>query len=336
MLVDYLNNIIKLNLGITLKIIKKLNVYVGVAKYMELWDIYDKYRKITGQTHIKGTRTGEGEYHLAVRVWIVNNNHELLIQRRQLDNITWAGMWEASASGSAVFGDNSHETAIKETKEEIGLNIEEEVLEPLFTVKFKIGFDDNYLIRREVNIDELILQREEVADVKWASMDQVREMVKQEKFIPFPFLERIFEIINSDISIVKNIPHLNPTDKMFSPINIGDIYSVFYKEDKVGNILIFEKEPGIMKLHFMYITEEFQGCGIEEAIIKRIESLYPEVERWELEIISAEDESDYIFKSMGYDTTGVTGMISDTLHFTNYIKENDIYSIKDTVDLKNK
>ena len=48
---------------------------------MELWDIYDEYRKKTGKTHQKGIKTKEGEYHIAVRVWIVNGKNELLLQQ---------------------------------------------------------------------------------------------------------------------------------------------------------------------------------------------------------------------------------------------------------------
>lgn len=303
---------------------------------MEIWDIYDKYRKKTEKTHVKGTKTGEGEYHIAVRVWIVNSQGELLIQRRQFDNITWPGMWEAAASGSAITGDNSPDTAIKETMEEIGLDIEEDILEPIFTVKFKNGFDDNYLIRRDVDIEDLTLENDEVVDVKWATMDEIMHMVSSEHFIPFPFLERVFEIINSKIKITRNIPEPHPTGKVFNEIHIGDSYRIFYKNNIVGNIMVFEKENGFKKLHLMNITNEFQHKGIEEEIMKRIESLHPEVEKWELETISSEEDSDQIYLDIGFVPTGETGIISEELHFTNYIKEDNIYRVEDIVDLKHK
>lgn len=303
---------------------------------MELWDIYDKYRKKTGKTHQKGLKTKEGEYHLAVRVWIVNSKNELLIQRRQLDCKTWPGMWECAAAGSAILGDTSMETAIKETMEEIGLDIEGDTLEPIFSVKFKNGFDDNYLVRREVNIKDLKLEDEEVADVKWASINEIREMVAKEEFIPFPFLERVFQIIDSNISIIMTTPHSHPMGKRVKESNIGEPFRVFYKGNVVGNILVFEKALGWKKLHLMHMPEEFQNKGIEEEIIKRIESLYPEVEKWELETKLDIDRVDSIYEDLGYVETGETGMINDKLNFVNYIKEKDIYRIQDIKDLKNK
>lgn len=303
---------------------------------MELWDIYDKYRKKTGKTHQKGIKTTVGEYHLAVRVWIVNSKNELLIQRRQFNSRTWPGMWECAASGSAILGDTSKETAIKETKEEIGLDIEGDILEPIFTVKFKNGFDDNYLLRREVDIKGLTLEDEEVVDAKWASMDEIREMVSKEKFIPFPFLNRIFQIIDSNISIIMTTPHRHPMGKQVKESNIGEPYRVFYKGNIVGNILVFEKSLGWKKLHLMHMPAEFQAKGIEEEIIKRIESLYPEVEKWELETQLETNKDNSIYKDLGYIETGENGMINDKVNFVNYIKEKDIYIIQDIKDLKNK
>lgn len=303
---------------------------------MELWDIYDKYRKKTGKTHQKGIKTKEGEYHLAVRVWIVNNKNELLIQRRQFDSKTWPGMWECAASGSAILGDNSKETAIKETMEEIGLDISKDTLEPIFTVKFKNGFDDNYLVRREVDIWDLTLEDEEVVDVKWASMNEISEMVTKEEFIPFPFLDRIFQIINSNISIIMNKPHDHPMGGKIKELSMGESYKVYYKDNVVGNILVFEKELGWKKLHLMHIPEEFKNKGIEEEIIKRMESLYPEVEKWELETKLDINRKETIYNNMGYMETGEWGMINKELNFVNFIKEKNIYRIEDIKDLKNK
>ncbi len=310
-------------------------ILMGEMK-MELWDIYNKYRKNTGNIHQRGIKTKEGEYHLAVRVWIVNSKNELLIQRRQLESITWPGMWDASASGSAILGDNSKETAIKETMEEIGLDISGDILEPIFTVKFKNGFDDNYLVHRELNIEDLKLGNEEVLDAKWATMHEIREMVSNEEFIPFPFLDRIFQIIESGISIIRTTPHSHPMGKQVKESNIGEPYRVFYKGQVVGNILVFEKELGWKKLHLMHMPEEFQNRGIEEEIIKRIESLYPEVEKWELETKLDVNRMDHIYEDMGYVETGETGMINEILNFVNYIKEEGIYRVDDIKDLKNK
>ena len=45
---------------------------------MELWDVYDENRKLTGKTHERGVPLGPGEYHIIADVWTVNQRSEIL------------------------------------------------------------------------------------------------------------------------------------------------------------------------------------------------------------------------------------------------------------------
>lgn len=324
---------------------------------METWDVYDKYRRKTGAIHERGLNMKEGDYHIVVHVWIVNSKGEFLIQRRQHDKKGWPGMWDCAAAGSAILGDSSIDAAIRETKEEIGLDIKSEELEPLFTVKFSRGFDDNWIVRKDVNIKDLVLQQEEVADVKWATIEEINRMVEDSEFIPFPFLDRLYEIINSSIRLQKATIrdkeellklqkvvfkplYLKYEDYDYSPANetierfskrfeIGDYYKILFDDKLVGSVFIFEKSPGIMKLHIINILEEFQGKGIAKETMKRIETLYPEAEKWELEIIAVEIKNYSLYENMGYIQTGESRKINDKLTLINYIKDKNIYRMKD-------
>lgn len=331
---------------------------------MEIWDIYDKYRRKTGATHERGITMKTGDYHIVVHVWIVNSKGELLIQRRQLDKKDWAGMWDCAAAGSAILGENSRDAAIRETKEEIGLDIELKDLDPLFTIKFSSGFDDNWLVRQDVNLEDLVLQQEEVADLKWASMEDIREMLVNSEFIPYHFIEQLFEIINSNIrlqnaTIEDKEELLDLQKKVFMPLlikyedhdfspatqtmdrfirrfEIGDYYKIYCDNNLVGSIFVFEKSPGIMKLHIINILEEYQGKGIAQEIMKRIESLYPQAERWELETILTERKNCYLYEKMGYIQSGESKVINDKLTLINYIKNENIYRIKEIDDFVSK
>ena len=53
------------------------------------------------------------------------------------------------------------------------------------TINFDVGFDDIYLIGKEVDIDKLELQYEEVQRVKWASMDEIYQKLDEGTFIPY-------------------------------------------------------------------------------------------------------------------------------------------------------
>ena len=50
------------------------------------------------------------------------------------------------------------------------------------------------MITRDVEISELSLQYEEVADAKWAGREDVARLVQQGSFVPYYFIDRIFDI----------------------------------------------------------------------------------------------------------------------------------------------
>ena len=161
---------------------------------MELWDIYDKNRKKTGRTHERGNDMLSGDYHLVIHVWIINDKGELLIQKRQPWKEGYPNMWDCSVAGSAVLGDTSEKAAIRETKEELGIDLDMRNGELLFTVKFSRGFDDIWIVRQNVDINDLKLQYEEVADAKWVVESEIRELILKGEFIAHDYIEKIFEI----------------------------------------------------------------------------------------------------------------------------------------------
>ena len=161
---------------------------------MELWDIYDKNRQKTGGTHERGKDMLSGDYHLVIHVWIINDKGEFLIQKRQPWKEGYPDMWDCSVAGSAILGDTSEKAAIRETKEELGIDLDMSKGELLFTVKFSQGFDDIWLVRQNVDINDLKLQYEEVADAKWVVESEIRELILNGEFIAHDYIEKIFVI----------------------------------------------------------------------------------------------------------------------------------------------
>lgn len=161
---------------------------------LELWDVYDKNRTLTGKTMERGGAFGKNEYHLVTHVCIFNKKNEMLIQQRQPWKKGWANMWDLTVGGSALSGETSHEAAARETFEEIGyiINLSDE--RPFFTINFEVGFDDYYLIEHEIDITKLKLQYEEVQKVKWASKDEIIRLVIEGKFINYWFAELLFDM----------------------------------------------------------------------------------------------------------------------------------------------
>ncbi len=90
---------------------------------MEYFTLYDQDRIPLGKQILRGEKIPEGEYHIAIHVCVFNSENKMLIQQRQPFKEGWSNMWDVSAGGSAIAGENSREAAQRELEEEIGLKI---------------------------------------------------------------------------------------------------------------------------------------------------------------------------------------------------------------------
>lgn len=160
----------------------------------EYWDVYTKERIRTGRLHRRGDKMKNGDYHLVVHVCIFNSNNQLLIQQRQPFKKGWPNMWDLSVGGSAVAGDSSSQAAEREVMEELGLKLDLSEYRPVFTMNFSDGFDDYYIVKKDVELSGLRLQEEEVRRIRWVDKEEALRMQKEGIFIPYWFLGKLFDI----------------------------------------------------------------------------------------------------------------------------------------------
>ena len=152
---------------------------------MEIWDLYTKDRIKTEETMVRGEKITKGFYRLVVHVCIFNSRGEMLIQQRQPFKSSWSNMWDITVGGSAISGDTSQSAAEREVYEEIGYKLSLDRIRPALTINFEDGFDDMYLIKKDIEISDLYLQYEEVKAVKWASKEEILKLIDEEIFIPY-------------------------------------------------------------------------------------------------------------------------------------------------------
>jgi isopentenyldiphosphate isomerase len=150
---------------------------------MELWDVYDKDRNLTGRTHRRGEPLPPGDYHLVVDIWIRNSAGDYLIQKRSSEKPIFPGMWQCAAAGAAQAGDDSLTAALRETQEEIGLDLKSDALRLLTTVSNEKGFIDVWFAELDADVNSLILQKEEVSEARWASGEEIRTLAESGAFI---------------------------------------------------------------------------------------------------------------------------------------------------------
>lgn len=166
----------------------------------ENWDVLDVYRRRTGKRIHRGQPCGPGEYHLVVHLGLFNSRGELLSQQRTAGKSIWPGYWDVTVGGSALAGETSQQAIRREVAEEIGLTLDFSALRPAFTTTFPEGFDDYYIIKRDLDPAGLKLQAEEVAAVAWMSREAVLTAVQQGRFIPYHrgLLELLFDMQDGD------------------------------------------------------------------------------------------------------------------------------------------
>lgn len=145
---------------------------------MEIRDLYDENKQITGETIYKGQEVPRGRYYITVVVFIQNNKNEFLLQKRVKKK---DGKW-ATTGGHPVSGETSKQGIITEIKEELGIDVVEEKVELFKTIKTEDDFVDIYYLKEDIDIKEIKIQKEEVDDVKWATIEEIQKMIKEENF----------------------------------------------------------------------------------------------------------------------------------------------------------
>ena len=143
---------------------------------MELNDIYDKHRNLTGRVHRRGSRWRAGEYGLVVCVWVYDGKGNLLLTRRAPGK-SFAGTWENSG-GAAKAGETSRQAIARELFEETGIRAAEEEFELLGSDRDRNSHYDFYCLKRQTPLDEIVLLPGETDDVQWADLEQVHRMIR--------------------------------------------------------------------------------------------------------------------------------------------------------------
>jgi len=152
----------------------------------EFWDVYDAERHRTGRIIERAASWGNEAFHLIVHIGIFNASGQMLIQHRARDKHAWADLWDISAGGSAMAGEDSYQAAERETREELGLEISLAGIRPHFSINYTRGFDDFFAITvPDLDIETLTLPDGEVAEIKWASLNEIHQMMDMKTFVPY-------------------------------------------------------------------------------------------------------------------------------------------------------
>ena len=163
---------------------------------LEILDIVDEQGNPTGQTAERKKVHREGIRHRTAHVWLLRKRRErveILLQKRSDDKDSFPGCYDISSAGHIPAGVDYIPSALRELKEELGVDAEASQLhycgkrfiyyEEIF---YGEPFVDNqvtkvYILWLDQEADEFTLQAEEVDEVKWFDLDECMELVRHNR-----------------------------------------------------------------------------------------------------------------------------------------------------------
>lgn len=169
---------------------------------MELVDIVDENNKLTGQVEDRWIAYNKGLWRRTVSCWIINEKGEILLQKRAKDKKRNPNKW-AKTGGQVDAGESVEDAIYREVKEELGIEIPKEQIKVIDIHKDNRRFAYNFIFVVNYKIDDYILQKEEVAEVKYVKIEDM-ELIKKENDSNYTFCNWDDEDFYREINLLKN------------------------------------------------------------------------------------------------------------------------------------
>ena len=178
----------------------------------ELLDIVDEDGEPTGETVEREVAHRDGIRHRTSHVWLVrvgpDRRMQVLVQKRAADKDAFPGCWDISSAGHIPAGDDWETSALRELKEELGVEAKPDDLVWLGRQKVEHDavFHGRPFHNRQVSaIFGLVLdrpesafeiQRSEIDEVRWMNIGDLRRAVNDDAI---PNCVRLSELVTLEL-----------------------------------------------------------------------------------------------------------------------------------------
>jgi isopentenyldiphosphate isomerase len=152
----------------------------------EIFDIVNERDEVVGQNTRREVHA-RGLWHRAVHVLVFNARGEVFLQKRSMKKDIAAGKWDSSASGHLDSGEDYGACAVREVREEIGLDLKSGArgtrpseLEKLFKVdaREETGWEFCWIYRCESE-GPFVLHPDEIETGDWFAPGAVTKWVDE-------------------------------------------------------------------------------------------------------------------------------------------------------------
>lgn len=156
----------------------------------ELIDVLDENGNKTGEIVTRTQIHKEGLWHKIVVIAIIDKEGRLLMLQRAKDKAKNPLKWDVSSAGHVSSNQTSIESAIRETQEELGIEVNEKELQYILTYKDNVKIDEDYIdnqiydcyiVKKEkIDIKNIKIQESELEQVKLCDLQQFKNIIENE------------------------------------------------------------------------------------------------------------------------------------------------------------
>jgi isopentenyl-diphosphate delta-isomerase len=129
-------------------------------------------------------------------LWIFNSNKDVLLAQRSILKTRSPGKWGPAVAGTIEEGETYESNIIKETAEEIGLQIEESQLsigKKKFFQPEHPYFGQMFYLESDLSVSEFHPREGEVEQVKWVKLDELSVWLENSKEEFTPSMPELFK-----------------------------------------------------------------------------------------------------------------------------------------------
>ena len=206
----------------------------------EIFDIYTRDGKHIG-TEKKSVCHSEnpGVYHKPVWIWIINSKNELLLQKRSYKKKRFPNKWDMPVAGHVRAGETILQGAVREAEEELGIQTKEGdytfIGEYISDSAWEIG--QVYLLKLDLKIKDFKLQEDEVAKVKWVSLEELDKIIYSNEFTAIDveykrMMVNYFRRYFNKYNLILTSSGFNDINN-YVPEDIKNVYKEISKDKKV-------------------------------------------------------------------------------------------------------
>jgi isopentenyldiphosphate isomerase len=174
-------------------------------------DIVDGNDEVVGKKE-KDIVHKDGDWHRVAHVWVFNSKGEVLCHKRADCKKLFPSLWDMIIGGHTDVDESYKDAVVREAAEEIGIRFDIERLAEIGKWKGVANptepnnreFIKIFAVKHDASIESLKPKEDEISELKFISLQKLKEMSKNEqekkRFVSFVYFDDIVESLENFIN----------------------------------------------------------------------------------------------------------------------------------------